>query len=102
MDESLQIVQNKQARGQILRVLQFSSPQPLSFQIIEVCLIDAGLGMSPAALDGQIKYLQDKGYIECKETELKSIHRTIRILALTPKGVDLLERTISDPGVMLV
>lgn len=101
MDETLRIVQNKQIRGHILRILHLSYPQPLATRVIDVCLVDAGLGVSQTALNGQMKYLQDRGYIELKETELKSINQMMSIVSLTSQGIDLLEKTITDPGVML-
>jgi len=100
MPEPMQVIINKQARGAILKALELTHPTPtLSTSICEI-MTQIGLIVNPDISD-HIDYLKGKGYIEVKEVNSKVLSMSVVSLKLTPKGVDLLEETISDPGVDL-
>lgn len=98
----LKTIMSRQIRGYIMKVLQIGHPQPTGSNVIEVCLVDAGLPVSPTGLDGHLDYLKQKGYIEITKPALKGLDVAINLAKLTPKGIDLLEGNIDpDPGVYL-
>ncbi|WP_425058386.1 hypothetical protein SCACP_30360 [Sporomusa carbonis] len=98
---ALGTVLNKQARGYILKVCKISYPQPVGSNVLDVCLVDAGMAASPTQLEGYIKYLEERGYVTMKEAGLSLLGTTLLLVNLTAKGIDLLEGTLSDPGVCL-
>lgn len=95
----IEITTNKQARGYILKVCKLSYPQPIGSNVINVCLIDAGMGTGGAMLEGHLKYLADRGYVTLKSAGLSILGTSISLVDLTAKGIDLLEGTIDDSGV---
>lgn len=64
-------------------------------------MVDAGMAASPTQLEGYIKYLEERGYVTMKEAGLSLLGTTLLLVNLTAKGIDLLEGTLSDPGVCL-
>jgi DNA-binding transcriptional ArsR family regulator len=99
MNDALQAVKNKKTRGYILRILKLSYPQAVGTNILDVCLIDAGLGTTPGKLIGHLKYLEDKGYVRIKDVELTQMAKSMHLVELTSIGIDIIEGTIVDPGV---
>ena len=99
--EMLGSIINKKARGHILRTLRISNPKPLGTDILEACLADTGIFFSATQIEAEIKYLEEKGYVRSKKAELPIMGTTIRLVNLSPKGIDLLEKTIRDPGVAI-
>lgn len=99
MSDVLQTVKNKKTRGYILRILKLSYPQAVGTNILDVCLIDAGLGTTSGKLIGHLKYLEDKGYVRVKDVELSKVAKSMHLVELTSAGIDILEGTIVDPGV---
>ncbi|SDI49516.1 hypothetical protein [Paenibacillus naphthalenovorans] len=98
----MKTIMSRQIRGYIMKVLQIGHPQPTGSNVIEICLVDAGLPVTPTALSGHLDYLKEKGYIEITKPGLKGIDLPISLPKLTPKGIDLLEGNIDpDPGVYL-
>lgn len=98
---ALGTILNKQARGYILKVCKISYPQPVGSNVLDVCLVDAGMTTSPTQLEGYIKYLEERGYVTMKEAGLSLLGTTLLLVNLTAKGIDLLEGTLDDPGVCL-
>lgn len=99
MRNLIETVTNKQARGYILKVCKISYPQPIGSNVIDVCLVDAGMGVSGTQLDGYLKYLHDRGYVTLKAAGLSVLGTSMTLVELTAKGIDLLEGTINDAGV---
>lgn len=98
----MKTIMSKQIRGYIMKVLHIGHPQPTGSNVVEVCLVDAGLPVTPTALSGHLDYLKEKGYIELSKPDLKGIDLPLALAKLTPKGIDLLEGNIeADPGVFL-
>lgn len=96
----VEIATNKQARGYVLKVCKLSYPQPVGSNVINVCMIDAGMGGGGhIALEGHLKYLADRGYVALKRAGLSLLGTSIVLVDLTAKGIDLLEGTLQDAGV---
>lgn len=98
MPEPIEVIRNKQTRGYILKLLELTHPTPTPSSAISAALLQEGLAVNPD-ITAHIDYLKGKGYIEVKEPTSKIVPISIVALKLTPKGIDLLEDTIDDPGV---
>lgn len=93
--------ENKEVRGWILNMLDRANPYGASFSVIEATLLDLGFNVGINELKAHLVYLTEKGYCRMEEIERNRVKR--RINYITPTGVDLLEKNISDdPGVMRV
>ena len=98
---SLDIVRNKEIRGQILKILDLTNFSNLRDKIVLNALRDMGFNVAFTELIAQMKYLEQKEYIECRKLKDK-IKNGMRVAKLTAKGKDLLEGNIEeDPGVTL-
>lgn len=95
----LDVVINKQLRGHILKVLKLSYPHPLGSNVIDTCLVDVGMPVSPTQLQGHLRYLAERQYLCLKKATLEVTGTVIYLVTLSAKGIDLLEKTITDPGV---
>jgi len=97
MNKEISVIQHKRIRGHILKILALFHPTATFESAVAAGLIQRGLVASPD-ISEYTDYLMGKGYIT-------SVGRPDRfeigeaLLKLTPKGVDLLEDTIRDPGV---
>lgn len=96
--DELRAIEAKQVRGFILKLLEITHPQPTPSSAMSAALVQNNLVINPD-ISRYTTYLADKGYIEVKDVALKSIRVDAVALKLTPKGIDLLEGTIDDPGV---
>lgn len=90
---------NKQVRGYILKVCKLSYPQAVGSNVVDVCLVDAGMGTTFSLLEGHLKYLEERGYVVLKATGVSALGSPIILATLSAKGIDLLEGTVKDPGV---
>lgn len=55
--------------------------------------------LSETSLMGQIKYLEEGGYITVKDSKNIITEEEITLVTITKKGIDLLEKNIKDVGV---
>ena len=93
--------ENKEIRGWMLNIIDRAKPYGASFQVIEVTLTDLGFNVCETEIKAQLVYLADKGYVRYEPIERGGVVRHLN--HITPKGVDLLERSIPpDPGVMII
>ncbi len=67
-------------RGVLVRTLEYSHILP-----------------ARAELNAAVRYLQEKGYVRAEWDE----DGEFRVIRLTEKGIDLVEGSIRDPGVLL-
>jgi len=98
MDET-QVLKNKQMRGQIIRTLALFYPDTTSINNIRTALITKGV-TSTGEMDKHLTYLEDKKYIIVKDGFVKDA-KDDDMVTLTAKGIDLVEETLRDPGVIL-
>ncbi len=89
----------KALRGQILDFLKRVYPR----EVEELSIISVFYQYhQDKDIKQALHYLADKGYIEKKEISHPYQRRKVIMLyKLTPKGIDLLENTITDDGVIL-
>ena len=89
----------KALRGQILDFLKRVYPR----EIEELSIISVFYQYhQDKDIKQALHYLADKGYIEKKEIPHPyQRRRLIMLYKLTPKGIDLLENTIADDGIIL-
>ena len=102
MDEmqEQEVSKNKAIRGYIIRALAKGSQNTLFIRQITNALIADGIILTPD-ISKQVEYLEESGYIMfpgVRATAYNAFRRDAAI-KLTRKGVDLVEGTISDPGV---
>lgn len=85
-------------RGYLINALHMTYPQPISDRTALLLMIE--LGFSSADFEKDVAYLSEKGYIEVEDKKFEILPGTLRLLKLTPKGVDLVEGTIKDKGIV--
>lgn len=95
-----EINRNKAIRGYIIRALAKGNQNALLVRQITNALVADSLIVSPD-ISKQLDYLEDGGYIEftSRTANAYNAYRRDAVIALTKKGVDLVEGTIDDPGV---
>ena len=102
MDEMTEeeVNRNKAIRGYIIRSLAKGNQNTLLIRQITKALIADGLIVSPD-IGKHIDYLKEAGYITFPDRSVNSytVYRRDSVIKLTKAGVDLVEGTISDPGV---
>jgi hypothetical protein len=96
-----EIVSNKTERGYLLRTLKIGYPGPTGSHLLEVCLLDAGMPVTRVEVEAHLQYLEEKGYVRTSRAKLEITGTPILLATLTPRGIDLLEKTIDDPGVLI-
>lgn len=101
----LDILKTKEMRGHVLRLLNEERLDELSESTIVLALISMGYSTNEKELHGEIKYLQDKGYVISRPVKPKNIFvkMTIWMVRITAKGKDLVEGSPpkGDPGIIL-
>lgn len=96
---SKETMMSKKYRGEIMRVLALFYPTPISVKQIRMALLEYGIS-NGASVSKHLQYLVDKNYIDVDKgfsEDFKDEH----LLRLSPKGVDLIEGSVSDPAVYL-
>lgn len=97
--ERNQAEKNRTMRGVIMQRLGDCHPSPTMVESLRNGLLGHEL-MAGTDIAAHLDYLADRGYILVKDTGDK-FGAPIYYVKLTSKGVDLLEGTIGDPGVIL-
>lgn len=105
MDQRMEAeaTKNKEIRGYIIRSLVMGSNNSLMVQTIANALAGSNYILVQDDIGKHLDYLRDKGYIELSPQKIRSYeaYRRGAVIRLTPKGVDLVEGTIEDAGVLL-
>lgn len=97
MNKKIDIIQRKKIRGYTLRTIADTYPRAVFDSAVAQGVIGYGWTVNPD-ISEYTTYLVDKGYVEViREAENYGIRE--QLLKVTPKGIDLLEGTITDPGV---
>jgi hypothetical protein len=102
-------VNGKRLRGCILRCLGLSRVIPdlkrresMSTEAIADFLRGARIVASAEALERELAYLEERGYVNTERLTGRAAILQPGVLAwITAKGVDVLEGTVADPGVYL-
>jgi DNA-binding PadR family transcriptional regulator len=93
------IKNRKRLRGYILKALHLFYPSPALVESLQTSMLATYI---PESVDIKpyLHYLADRGYIEIKKTST-DFGLPLTHVKLTSRGVDVLEGTITDPGVIL-
>ena len=87
-------------RGLILLVLLEQYPHQLARSILERHMEPAYHGQEvDREFFRDLAYLEDSGYIERSQSRFGG--RSVESFKITPKGIDVAERSVEDPGVEL-
>ncbi|MGE5551911.1 MAG: hypothetical protein ACM3ZC_15465 [Bacteroidota bacterium] len=90
----------KEIRGWILRVLYNNLPEWVGDKLMTEILTQGGYKVNTPSVQGHFRYLEEKGYLEVKETEISELGLARTLAKLTSKGVDLVEGNLpDDPGI---
>jgi hypothetical protein len=96
----LQEHENRLIRGRILKLLRSVDFNHISADVLVSTLTGCGHQLTITSLLGILQYLLDKEYVETHEAKVEGLG-TMTMARITAKGVDLLEQSVSDPGVAL-
>lgn len=93
--DTIENIENNRRRGLILENLKQKYPNGVDFVVLQKALELQGHTLSKRELASLIEYLKDGEYV--KVTYFKNY---ILVITLSKKGIDLLEHTISDVGII--
>lgn len=87
-------------RGEIIWVLKQDYPHLVTFRHLQLALRDRNIPLSERDLESYLHYLEEGRFVrlERRYDEAKSRER-ILASALTAKGILLLDKKLTDPGV---
>lgn len=88
-------IENNRRRGLILENLKQKYPDGVDFVVLQKALEIQGHSLSKRELASLIEYLKDGEYV--KVTYFKNY---ILVITLSKKGIDILENSISDIGII--
>lgn len=94
--DTIENIENNRRRGLILENLKQKYPDGVDFVVLQKALDIQGHSLSKRELASLITYLNDGGYV--KVTYFKNYILTV---VLDKKGIDLLEGSINDIGVII-
>lgn len=89
-------IENNRRRGLILENLKQKYPDGVDFVVLQKALEIQGHNLSKRELASLIEYLKDGEYV--KVTYFKNY---ILVITLSKKGIDILEHSISDIGIIV-
>ncbi len=89
-------IENNRRRGLILENLKQKYPDGVDFVVLQKALEIQGHTLSKRELASLIEYLKDGEYV--KVTYFKNY---ILVITLSKKGIDILEHSISDIGIIV-
>jgi hypothetical protein len=94
------IIEFKEIRGWVLKVLYNALPAFVGDQSLSTCLQQCNFDVSPLQIQGHLRYLSEKGYVELCDSGLEDIGLVRHSAKLTSKGVDFVEGNLpDDPGI---
>ena len=87
-------------RGEIIWVLKQDYPHLVTLRHLQLALRDRNIPLSSRDLAAYLSYLEEGGFVRCEHRyDEETAHDRILAAALTAKGLLLLDKKISDPGV---
>ena len=91
---------NENLRWDILVTLAYVPFSAFRLKAILQALRPTGYDdLTETSLMGQIKYLEEGGYVKIEESKNIVTEEEVLLVTITKKGVDLLEKNIKDVGV---
>ena len=97
------MTESKKIRGWMIRILHRAYPAGLEAETLFRQLHGMGYEVTRKEFDANIQYLIDDGFMQIQKFGEFSFEETLnnKIYKVTTKGVDLVEKTITDEGVSL-
>jgi hypothetical protein len=93
-------INDQDLRGTVLTALKLQYPEWVLFRVLYRWLTqDWGITIDMSELRLQLAYLAEKGYVETSQITLENVSTKIEKVRCTVKGVDLVDRRTTDPGV---
>lgn len=90
----------KEIRGWILKILYTNLPEWAGDRLLAQMLEQGKYSVSALEIQGHLRYLEGKGYVEVKEVSVKELGLSRVVARLTSKGVDFVEGNLpDDPGI---
>lgn len=90
----------REIRGWILKTLYNNLPEWTGDKLLTDILVEGGYTISTPSVQGHLRYLSEKGYVEMREAEVTELGLSRVLAKLTSRGVDLVEGSIEDdPGI---
>jgi hypothetical protein len=91
---------NKTLRKDILITLAYVPYSPFRVKAILNALRPTGYeDLSETGLMGQVKYLEEKGYVKSEMSRNIVTEEEMLLVTITSKGIDLLEGNCTDVGI---
>lgn len=90
--------QSRVRRGLVLMALNAQYPLGLAEAALELQVGPFYAG-DQRALVRDLAYLEDSGYLARKS--VKVARQSVRSFEITPKGIDVVECSVTDPGVVI-
>lgn len=94
-----QAEKNRKMRGIIVKRLGDCHPSPTMVESLRNGLMGHEL-MTGVDISAHLDYLEDRGYVSIRDTGEK-FGTPIHYVKLTSRGIDLIEGTVHDPGVVM-
>ena len=99
-DMSKDALKHDLRRGEIIWVLKQDYPHPVTFRHLQLALRDRNIPLSVRDLESYLSYLEEGGYARClRRYDDAELQERILAAALTARGILLLDKKITDPGV---
>jgi hypothetical protein len=87
-------------RGEIIWVLKQDYPHLVTFRHLQLALRDRNIPVAKRDMESYVSYLEEGGYVRCERLHDEDEGKAkILAAALTAKGLLLLDRKLTDPGV---
>jgi len=87
-------------RGEIIWVLKQDYPHEVTFRHLQLALHDRNIPLSPKDLESYLHYLEEGRFVRCvRQNDETESRQVIAAAALTRRGMLLLDKKLTDPGV---
>ena len=96
--DTIEVMQTKYARGEVLSLLRSTYPDALNVVVIDTFLSRIGYKKSREAFRRLLAWLEERGLIETAEAKGIAGFK-VQTARITDKGIDVLEGTTHDEGV---
>jgi hypothetical protein len=98
--EGLASLQHDLRRGEIIWVLKQDYPHLVTFRHLQLALRDRNIPVARRDLESYLSYLEEGGFVRCERRyDEQDSQYQILAASLTAKGLLLLDRKFTDPGV---
>ena|SRR3990172_7186609 len=87
-------------RGEIIWVLKQDYPHLVTFRQLQLALRDRNIPLGKRDLISYLSYLEEGGFVRCERRyDEQEAQERILAAAITARGLLLLDKKVTDPGV---